>query len=126
MVTILVVDDSELARVNIHYQLKNIYEDINILFAETIKKAWKILNENSVNIALIDIYMPGKNGADLINDMLVHEQFENIPIIVVTGTKKDSFVKASFEKHVHAYLHKPINKSKLLKSIKELDLKQHV
>tara|TARA_B100000809_G_scaffold260154_1_gene306546 strand:- start:1953 stop:2339 length:387 start_codon:yes stop_codon:yes gene_type:complete len=122
MVTILVVDDSELARVNILYQLKNIYEEINILFAETIEKAWGILNENSVDIALIDIYMPGKNGADLINDMLAHEKFKNIPIIVVTGTSEDSFVKTSFEKHVHAYLHKPIDKDKLLNSIKDIDV----
>lgn len=84
------------------------------------KKTWEILNENEINIALIDIYMPGKNGADLINAMLADSNFKDIPIIVVTGTKKDSFVKASFEKHVHAYLHKPIDKMELRSSIKEL------
>jgi len=122
MVTVLIVDDSELDRVNIHYQLKSIIKETNIIFADTIEKAWKVLDENEINIALIDIYMPGKNGADLINDMLAHEKLKSIPIIVVTGTKEDSFVKASFEQHVHAYLHKPIDKNKLLKSIKRLKL----
>jgi len=121
MVTILVVDDSEVARVNILYQLKNIFKETNIFFADTMEKAWMVLNENEINIALIDIYMPGKNGADLINDMLGHEKFEKIPIIVITGTKEDSFVKSSFEKHVHAYLHKPIDKNKLISSIKDLN-----
>ena len=122
MVTILVVDDSEVARVNILYQLKHVFNEANILPADTMEEAWETLNENEVNIALIDIYMPGKNGADLINDMLVDSKFKDIPIIVVTGTKKDSFIKASFEKHVHAYLHKPIDRMELLKSIKELAL----
>jgi len=122
MVTILVVDDSELARVNILYQLKNIFQETNILFADTIEKAWEILSENEINIALIDIYMPGKNGADLINDMLAHEKFKSIPIIVVTGTKEDSFVKASFEQYVHAYLHKPLDNNELIQTVEELML----
>ncbi len=117
-IKILVVDDSEVVRVNILYQLRDVFDETNIFFAETIDQAWKTLNENKIDIALIDIYLPGKNGADLINDMLANETFKSIPIIVITGTGEDSFVKASFEKHVHAYLHKPIDNKKLISSIK--------
>jgi len=116
---ILVVDDSEIIRVIILQLLKDVYEESNIFFADTIDKAWKILNENEIDIALVDIYLPGKNGADLINDMLADDKLKNTPIIVITGTAEDSFVKISFEKYVDAYLHKPIDKEKLLNSIRD-------
>lgn len=116
-VNILIVDDSELERVNLLYQLKEVFDEQCLFFADTIEKAWKILNENTIDVALIDIYLPGKNGADLINDMLFSEEHKNIPIIVITGTSEDSFVKTSYEKHVYEYLHKPIDNKKLVKAI---------
>ncbi len=70
MKTILVVDDSELARVKMMFLLQSCYKEVNILFAETIKQAWKLLNNEKIDIAIIDIYRPGENGVDLISKML--------------------------------------------------------
>ena len=116
---ILVVDDSELMRINILHQINEDFDESNIFFAGTIAEAWEILKKNTINILLLDIYLPGQNGADLMSDMFAEKELKDIPIIVITGTSGDSFVKASFEKYVYAYLHKPINRDKLLKAIKE-------
>ena len=118
-IKILVVDDSEMVRVNIFYQLRDVFNETNIFFADTIDKAWEILNNNKIDVALVDIYLPGKNGADLISNMLGDKRLKLIPIIVITGTAEDSYIKKSFEKHVFAYLHKPIDNKKLINSIKE-------
>jgi DNA-binding NarL/FixJ family response regulator len=116
-IKILIVDDSELMRINIFYQLQDNYNKSNILFAETIDEAWEILNKVKINVVLLDIYLPGKNGADLITDMLENGKLKHIPIIVITGTNKDSFVKAFFKEHVYSYLHKPIVRGELLQAI---------
>jgi CheY-like chemotaxis protein len=121
---ILIVDDSELIRMKLYHLLKGKYSESNMLFADTIDKAWEILKENIIDVILLDIYLPGRNGADLMSDMLTDDQFKDIPIIVITGTKEDSFVKVSFEKHVYAYLHKPIDRNKLLKVIDECVVKK--
>ena len=118
-IKILVVDDSEIVRINILHQLNEFYDETNIFIADTIEKAWNILNNKAIDVALIDIYLPGKNGADLINDMLRDSKMKSIPIIVITGTAEDSYIKARFEKYVYAYLHKPIDKTKMLNSIRE-------
>lgn len=119
-VTILVVDDSDLVRLNIKFQLESFFNEINILLADSVEKAWLLLKANKVDIALIDIYFPGENGADLINDMLNDDDLKSIPVIVVTGTKEDSFIKASFKDYVHAYLHKPVKKDELWNAIQNL------
>ena len=116
-VNILIVDDSEMERVNLLYQLKEVFNEQSLFFADTIDKAWAVFYENTIDVALIDIYLPGKNGADLINDMLFSESYKDIPIIVITGTSEDSFVKTSYEKHVSEYLHKPIDNKKLISAI---------
>ena len=116
---ILVVDDSELARMNILNQLKESFEQSNIFLAATIDDAWQLLIKNSIDIVILDIYLPGKNGADLVTDMLKNNKFKDIPIIVVTGTSKSSLIKSVIKKYVHAYLHKPIFKDVLLNAIKE-------
>ena len=117
---ILVVDDSEIVRINILHLLNEDFDEANIFFADTIDKAWNILTNNEIDIVLVDIYLPGKNGTDLINDMLIDKDLKHIPIIVITGMNKNSFVKSSYEKYVYAYFNKPINKKRLLSSIKKV------
>ena len=116
---ILVVDDAELERLQILVLLTNKYKESNLFSSSTIQGAWDILNNNLIDIVLLDMYLPGKNGADLITDMLNNDQLKNIPIIVVTGTNKDSLVKVSYEKYVSAYLHKPVERNELFDSIKK-------
>ncbi|PCI94907.1 MAG: hypothetical protein COB15_12700 [Flavobacteriales bacterium] len=117
---ILIVDDSEFERAIRCYQLKENFEKPNLFLASTIGKAWEILNENTIDLAIIDIYLPGKNGADLINDMIYDQKLKDIPIMVITGTPKDSFVKTFYERHVSAYLHKPIESKLLIRTINEI------
>ena len=117
---ILIVDDCIMERTIRRYQLKELFDESNLFITNTIEKAWKILNENTIDLAIIDIYLPGKNGADLINDMILHKQLKDIPIMVVTGTSEGSFVKESYEKYVSAYLHKPIESKLLIRTINEI------
>lgn len=117
---ILIVDDCIMERTLRCYQLKSLFDESNLFLASTIEKAWDILNDNTIDLAIIDIYLPGRNGADLINDMIFHKKLKGIPIIVITGTSEDSFVKASFRKYVNAYLHKPIESNLLIGTINKI------
>lgn len=114
---ILIVDDSELVRIQLFHQLEDEFDTDKIHLSETIEDAWEILQNQEINLVLLDIYLPGKNGADLIHDMLHHDCLKDIPIIVITGTKEDSFVKLSYEKYVYQYLHKPLDTPELKAAI---------
>jgi CheY-like chemotaxis protein len=116
---ILIIDDSELMRMKLYHILLNKYAEENLFFADSIEKAWEKILKNSIDLILLDIYMPGENGADFINDILKNNRLKDIPIIVITGTSKNSFIKTFFAEHIQAYLHKPIDKASLLNSIKE-------
>ncbi|MCO6500580.1 MAG: response regulator transcription factor [Vicingus serpentipes] len=114
---ILIVDDAEIERIQLQHILCENFLQENLFFAARIEEAWEILKNNQIDLLLLDIYLPGENGADLMSNMFADEKLKNIPIIVITGTREDSFVKHSFEKYVHAYLHKPVDKVELFKAI---------
>ena len=114
---ILIVDDAEMERFQLLHLLNGNYNENDLFFAPTIEEAWEILQQQEIDVLLLDIYLPGENGADLMTKMFADERLKDIPIIVITGTREDSFVKMSFEKYVYAYLHKPIVKDKLLNMI---------
>jgi CheY-like chemotaxis protein len=117
---ILIVDDSELMRMKIYHMLVDKFDEENLLFSDTIENAREKVFKNNISLILLDIYLPGENGADFINDLLNNKRLKDIPIIVITATAPNSFVKASFEKHVNSYLHKPIDKTELLDSIQNV------
>jgi len=114
---ILIVDDSEMERIQLLHLLDKQYSKDNLFFAETIDEAWETLQQKDIDVLLLDIYLPGENGADLMTKMFADDELKSIPIIVITGTREDSFVKMSFEKYVYAYLHKPVVKDELLTMI---------
>jgi len=114
---ILIVDDAELYRMKIFCMLEDNFKEENLIFADSIETAWEKLIKNTIDVVLLDIYLPGENGTDLINDMLSNKRLKDIPIIVITGTREDSIVKTFYKKHVNSYLHKPIKREELLEAI---------
>ena len=116
---ILIVDDSELMRMQLYHILVEEYDAENLIFADSIEKAWEKVVKNNIDVILLDLYLPGENGTDFINDLLKNTRLKEIPIIVITGVANDSFVNAFYKEYVYSYLQKPVDKIELLKSIKK-------
>ena len=64
---LLIVDDEPLIHVSIEYCLKELeLSDVEVLHAYTGAEMWKRLEEAEIDIALVDIRMPGVNGLEAI------------------------------------------------------------
>ncbi|HPS94353.1 MAG TPA: response regulator, partial [Deltaproteobacteria bacterium] len=79
--TILIVDDEE----NIRLSLKGGLEDegYNTLLAGCGEDAVRIIEKQDVDLILLDIWMPGKDGLQLLEE-LKNSGF-TIPVIIMTG-----------------------------------------
>ncbi len=80
---ILVVDDSETNLV----LLEAILEDVgfNIQTAYSAVEALEQLKKNIPNIILLDLLMPNENGFNLLKKLKSNENYNQIPIIIVTA-----------------------------------------
>lgn len=80
--TILIVDDE----ITIHIILKKILGEIyDLQYASNAQKAIDIIYENTVDLVMLDIQMPGLSGLELLESMMIDIVLDDIPVIIITG-----------------------------------------
>jgi CheY-like chemotaxis protein len=88
--TVLIVDDSKLARMVATKALAKLRPDWACVEAGDAKQAVDALQTQDVDISLIDLNMPGEGGLALAADL--RRQRPNMPIAVVTANVQDEIV----------------------------------
>ena len=119
---ILVVDDEPFMRMVIRdYLANNGFNDV--VTATSADHSFEMLGilegrladePLSVDCILMDIAMPGTDGIEACRRIKNHEDFRDVPIIMVTSMKDDKIVKKAFEAGAAEYVSKPINEVELI------------
>ena len=117
---ILIVDDDE----TIRSTMKAILEDEGYIVdsAANGKEAIKKTQEQSYNLALLDIRLPDMEGVELLK--LMKEPIPRMRKIMVTGFPSLQNAVEAVNKNADAYLIKPVDVDKLLATVKEQLAKQ--
>ena len=114
--TILFVDDEP----NILRALKRALfkMNINMLLADSGKKALEILEGNTVHVVVSDMKMPHMSGAELLEQ--VAKLYPDTFRVVLTGFADiDSTIKAVNQGKIHRYLQKPWDNQELMNTLEE-------
>ncbi len=112
---ILIVDDDD----TIRSTMKAILEDEEYIvdLAASGKEGIQKSKETSYNIALLDIRLPDMEGVELLK--LLKPAVPRTRRIMVTGYPSTQNAIEALNKNADAYLIKPVDVEKLLKTIKE-------
>lgn len=111
---IIIVDDEAPAREEMIHLLEEI-KNIEIAgIAKDGLEAVEILNTMDIDIALLDIQMPGMSGIEVARKMMN----KKIKTLFIFTTAYDAYAIDAFEIHAVDYLLKPIRQEKLKKAIK--------
>ncbi len=79
-------------------------------------------NEERPSIILLDLNMPGMNGLEFLEERFKSPELRAIPLVVLTTSKDESDIKASFSYGIAGYMVKPVDYKEfvdLMKVIKE-------
>jgi len=79
---ILVVDDEISCIITLTSILEPYYE---VLSLQDSRKAVSFAEENQPDIILLDIFMPGIDGFEVITLLKLNEKTRHIPVIIITG-----------------------------------------
>jgi DNA-binding response OmpR family regulator len=112
---ILVVDDDELTRQVLSSYFEN--EGYNVLCATTAEEAEEVLALGAVDLILLDIRMPGKDGLTLTRELRVNSE---MGIILVTGSQDEVDRIIGLECGADEYVTKPFNPREILARAKNL------
>src|SRR5580698_10395988 len=80
---ILLADDNVETRAALEYMLRA--QGYQVICAEDGDRALMALAEHSVDLALLDVRMPGRSGFDVCREIKTNTQTRLIPVILITG-----------------------------------------
>ena len=87
MHTILVIDDTALARESVSKLLE--YEGFRALRARNGKEGWAMMYNETPDLILLDLMMPEMDGITFLRQLRHSTLWKDLPVIVLTGVSDD-------------------------------------
>ena len=114
-INLLIVDDEEQFLESITKSLQ--VRDFNVIAVNRGEKAIEAARKNPIDVALLDLKMPGMNGEETLKALKAEHQWMEIIILTGHGTI-DSAVE-TIKSGAYSYLQKPCSLDELMESLKE-------
>ncbi len=119
--TILVVDDSLLARTFMEKALRLSGLPVqDICFAQTGIEALQIMEGRWIDFVFADINMPEMNGIELVHAMRSSRTLQNLPVVIVSTERSETRIRELEQAGVKAYISKPFTPEKLKQVVESL------
>ena len=116
---ILVVDDS---KTELHH-LSDILgkRGYAVRTAENADEALRRMNEETPDLVLMDVVMPGQNGFQLTRSITRDPRFSKVPVIMCTSKNQETDKVWGMRQGARDYIVKPVSASELFTKIKAFD-----
>ena len=112
---ILIVDDEANQRKSLAIGLR--IEGYSVLEAEDGERALQVLGDESVDLAIVDLMMPGINGLDLARRMRF--RYPGVPIVLTSAYHLSERQLARAEIRLAGFLPKPFEMAELVAFLRE-------
>ncbi len=117
---ILLVEDNILNQKVVSFNLRKF--NYNVVAVGNGNEAIEKFKENSFDLVLMDLMLPGMNGYEITKEIRKHEEVINVenavPIIAITANTLDNDREKCFEVGMNDYLSKPFNANQLIEKIR--------
>lgn len=115
--TVLFVDDEQNIIQGLKRMLYNMRNEWNMIFVTSGNEAINILSKNHVDIIVSDMRMPGMDGAELLNYVMIH--YPPVIRIILSGYSDQDMILRSV-KTAHQFLTKPCDSQTLIQTISKV------
>ena len=113
---ILIIEDDDTIRNGLKFYLEQ--ENFNVLVADSASNSLQLIENNlDINIILLDINLPDKDGFDLFKDI---KKIKDFPIIFLTANDLEVSVVRGLDMGADDYITKPFKARELVSRIKNV------
>ncbi|HKV42305.1 MAG TPA: response regulator [Blastocatellia bacterium] len=113
MARVLLVDDEQNIRWTMSELLRR--QDYETLTATDFDEALGILKGERVDVAVVDVILPGRNGIELLEEINSLEEY--VPVVIMTGEPTLKQIPDLIHAGAYDFMAKPVLKDTLLKSV---------
>ncbi|PLR84353.1 response regulator transcription factor [Bacillus sp. V33-4] len=108
---ILIVDDEYLEIEQLRFLIQRKFPFWNLFEAEDAVMAWKIIEKENIQLAFVDIHLPGEDGLQL--SKKIKGKFDHLEVVIVTAHQHFHYAKEAIKIEVLDYLVKPVIENEL-------------
>lgn len=116
--TILIVDDSMVARMMIRNVIVKNFPDWNILEADNSKAGLELSANNEIDIAVLDLHMPEIEGIELAT--ILKQTHPEMPISILTADIQDAIRDKALDLGL-GFINKPVEESSLMQFLSQIE-----
>ncbi|MCL1807483.1 MAG: response regulator [Oscillospiraceae bacterium] len=104
--TVIVVDDEA---TNLSFLKEILQDDFNVRLSPSGERALAFMEKSTPELVLLDIEMPGMNGFEVIRAIKKNPEWQEIPILILTGHDERDGEEQAFNLGAVDYIRKPIS-----------------
>lgn len=117
-ISILLADDHRLVRSGLKHILAACGDLVVVAEAETGHDALAILRERRIDVAVVDLTMPGLSGMELIRRM--KDEYPRVSLLVLTMHAEEQYALRAFRAGANGYLTKDVASGELVAAIRKV------
>ena len=114
---VLYVEDDKVVKENVKEILSEFFK--RVIDAETGEEGWLKFKREHIDIAIVDIELPGFNGLELIKK--IRAEKPDLPVVVVSAYATTDYLLESVELKLDKFIVKPLTSRKLYELLMKLE-----
>jgi chemotaxis family two-component system response regulator Rcp1 len=72
------------------------------------------------DLILLDLNLPKKNGAEVLEEIKTHPSLHSIPVIILTASKAEEDIARAYDHYANCYLTKPIDLNQFISVVQQI------
>ncbi len=113
---VLLIDDHEMFRQGMRFLLTDLNEDIEFTDAGTCDEAIGVLNGADVDLALLDLNMPGTDGLTALRQ--IRDTYPSVPVAVLSGMDDPHIIRDAIDEGASGFVPKASSSEVLVAALK--------
>ena len=113
---VLLIDDHEMFRQGMKFLLSDLNDDLEFTDAANCEEALSALGSSGVDLALLDLNMPGSRGLTALRQ--IKEEFPAVPLAVLSGLDDPSLIRDAIDVGASGFVPKASSSEVLVAALK--------
>ena len=84
------------------------------------RDAYRLREEGNPVVVLLDLKMPKVDGLEVLRQIKQDERLRQVPVVMLTSSREESDLVASYRLGVNAYVVKPVEFSRFVEAVRRL------
>lgn len=113
---VLLIDDHEMFRQGMRFLLSDLNDDIEFTDAGNLDEAVSALDEASIDLALLDMNMPGTDGLNALRQ--IRDAYPAVPVAVLSGMDDPQLIRSAIDEGASGFVPKASSSEVLVAALK--------